>query len=169
MKVHTMSSEIEQLAKDALQTAVRDSHDAAFAAGLAYPFTDVKYSERRQILARDAQVAANEAYRHMQQAEERFYLGDYEAVVVAQRQVHACLETAQETARLAMIDETELGRCPRCLTPAERLSTLAQPAPAASDGSRRWMKKFLCGSCNTPWREIYSDGNALIERSEEIL
>jgi hypothetical protein len=57
-------SEMEQLAKEALQTAVRDSHDAAFAAGLAYPFIDAKYSERRQKLAQEAQAAANDAYLH---------------------------------------------------------------------------------------------------------
>jgi hypothetical protein len=159
-------SEMEQLAKEALQTAVRDSHDAAFAAGLAYPFIDAKYSERRQKLAQEAQAAANDAYLHLQQAEKSFYLGDYNAVIEARQQVQECFEKARETARLAMIDETELGRCPKCLAHMDRLSAMAQLTSPGDDGARRWEKHFLCGSCNTPWREIYSDSNVLIERIE---
>ena len=164
-----MASEQENQAKTWFEQAVKDAYDAAFEAGLVYPFTNVKYSERRRQLAHDAQDAANEAMLYAQTAEQKFYNDDYDAVFKAGHQVRDCLEKVRELVRLASIDEAELCHCPKCMTRVSRLSARPQPTDSLADGTRCWMKRFQCSNCATPWREIYTSDGILVQRMAEAL
>lgn len=159
-----MINELENSAKTCMTQAFKDAQVAAFEAGLAVPFLDEKYIERRRQHAQNAQVAALEAADHARMAEQKFYEGRYVAAIDACDHTRKSAQKAQEEARLAAIDESELYQCPSCMSRVGRFSARAELISPLPDGTQLWAKRFQCSNCNTRWREVCTDANILIER-----
>jgi hypothetical protein len=161
---YSVLDEHDKLAKTYITQAVQDAESAAFEAGLAVPFLAGKYSEQRRSLAQEAQNAAEEAAEHAWRAEQYFDNANYAKAIEASHEAQRCFYKAREMARCAIVEESELYRCPNCLTRVERFSAKAHSIARTADGTRLWAKRFQCPNCDTPWYEIYTDANVLVER-----
>jgi hypothetical protein len=156
---HDDELEREKSAQFWVQRARVDAEAAAVQAKIAAPYLTEKYSQRRRDLAQAAEDTAQLATQNALLAEEVLRMGDFEATIKAGRVSHTLLTQAHESARLAAIDETELGRCPHCMARLERL----MPLPDETN----YRTRLCCISCGTIWRGRHTADGVLLERVTE--
>ncbi len=143
-----------------VQRARADAESAIIQAKMAARYLTEGYSQRRRHLAHAAEDAAQLATQNARHAEEELLTGDYDATIKAGRASRNLVAQAHESARLAAIDETELGRCPNCMARLQRL----MPLP---DATRHRSTHFNCESCGLLWRAVSAFDGVLLERVTE--
>jgi hypothetical protein len=151
--------EREKSAQFWVERARVDAEAAAVQAKIAASYLNERYSQRRQDLAQATEDTAQLAAQNAHRAEEELLIGDFEATIKAGRASHHLVTQAHESARLAAIDETELGRCPHCMARLE----LLMPLPDATNHRTH----FRCAACGTLWRAVHSSERVLLERITE--
>lgn len=150
-----------------MKRAMGDSEWAAAAADEASIYLAAEYSDRRRSLAQDAQAAAQQAAQNAQDAEKALINRDYQAAIEKGRAAPDFRNAAIEAARLAAIDETELGRCIRCMALNSRFKGQARRIEPLADGTRRLEKRYVCSNCRTRFSEVYTYEGVLLERTKE--